>query len=91
MSRVMSQREIGAGWVSVPVGEFSKTLDQFYWYRSEPEISGWYPASFVTSDKLPIRSGSNYRRPVSLGAKLSAVWASRKILWRRLVLRRPAF
>jgi len=91
MSVVMPQRLIGNGWVPVPVGEFAETLDQFYWFRPEPEVSGWYPISFVTADKLPIRPGSNYRRPVSIRAKLSAAWAARRTLWRRLVLRRPAF
>lgn len=93
MSLVMSRNQLGNGWVEVATGDVTQTLDQ-YWFHGtpiSPNPPGWRTSGFITADKLPVRSGSNYRRPVTWGAKVSAAWTARGTIWRRIILRRKAF
>lgn len=93
---ILDPRAIGQGWI--PVAPFDdktpariQTLDQWY---DAVETNSWMSSSYLTSDAFTLRmnvSSANYRRPVSFGARVSAIWAAKGKLWRRWVMRKGMY
>lgn len=81
---ILDESTTGKGWRVLQAGETVKTLSQFF---SHTTLT-WKGSGFMTSDNFVNKGQVNYRHPVSLGAKISAIWAVKGKLWRRGVLRK---
>ena len=83
---VLDQDTIGQGWQQISISKATPkplihTLDQWY----HPNY-GWRTGSFFTSEGEPYTGRVPYRRPMTLGTKLRAIFPGWFVkVWRRKV------
>ena len=83
MSLILSPSTIGEpDWEQIPVGDITGALTQYYNLRTKQ----WGPVGWFFEDGYACRFENHYRRPVTLRAKIQAIWAARGKLFRRYVL-----
>ena len=85
MALILSDSVIGApDWEQIPVGDPTSTLTQWLNLRTKR----WEPVGWFTEDGRTYlcRFENNYRRPVTLRAKIDAIWAARVKIFKRYVL-----
>lgn len=83
---LLSDQSAGDGWRIVQMAEPLKTLDQFL----NVQTGRWRPSEHWTSEQYLNIGKVAYRRPVSFGAKVSALKSAIPKMWRRLVRQRSA-
>ncbi len=83
MSLLLSSRAIGQGWEQHQPGDIAGILDQWY----VPHGKAWVTLPLAVVG-YPCRLSNLWRRPVTRGAKLSAIWAAKGKLFRRYILRK---